>query len=384
MKSGPLWVLGTMSGTSLDGVDAALLKTDGRTILEFGESAYRPYSEDERQVLRCALGKWPGETGVAEAAEIIEQAHAEVMMGFDRAAMIGFHGQTLAHDPKGRGTHQAGDGRVLAEALSRPVVWDFRSSDVEMGGQGAPLAPVFHFAAAKWAGCTSPVAFLNLGGVGNLTLVDPSRDAPDQQGALLAFDTGPANAPIDDLIFARRGQRFDDAGALAASGTVDQGLISRFLNHSYFAKIPPKSLDRNDFKDLVQSVQPLSDGDAAATLTEAVVVSVLEGLRACPVAPRQIFVTGGGRKNPLIMAGLAERAGAPVLPVEEIGLDGDMLEAQAFAFLAMRVFCGLVTSFPSTTGVAAAIGGGRISRPSPRSTAQTIENPGGARSKPSN
>jgi len=364
MKSAPLWVLGTMSGTSLDGVDAALLKTDGEVIVEFGETAYRPYSEDERAVLRRALGKWPGDAGVDAATEVVETAHAEVMMRFTKAEMIGFHGQTLAHEPRGRGTHQAGDGRVLAEALGRPVVWDFRSSDIEMGGQGAPLAPAYHFATAKWAGCKAPVAFLNLGGVGNLTLVDPSLAGPEKDGALLAFDTGPANAPIDDLVFSRLGQKYDKDGAIAALGMPDQAVVKSFLQHSYFSKMPPKSLDRNDFSKLTGRVAKLGDADAVATLTQCVVASVLSGLESSGIKPAQIFVTGGGRKNPVIMAGLAAASAAKVIPVEDIGLDGDMLEAQAFAYLAMRVARGKPTSFPSTTGVGAAIGGGQISRPS--------------------
>lgn len=364
MKSDPLWVLGTMSGTSLDGVDAAMLKTDGDVILEFGPSHYRPYSEDERAILRRALGRWPGDAGVEAATEVVETAHAEVMLRFAKAELIGFHGQTLAHEPRGRGTHQAGNGRVLAEALGRPVVWDFRSSDIEMGGQGAPLAPAFHFAAAKWADLEEPVAFLNLGGVGNLTLVDPRVAGPDKPGALVAFDTGPANAPIDDLVFARLGKRYDEGGELAAKGRADAAVVQKFLTHSYFAKMPPKSLDRNDFPDLARQVAALGDADAVATLAECVVASVARGLENCDPAPCRVLVTGGGRKNPVIMERLAALTGIKVEPVEDIGLDGDMLEAQAFAYLAMRVLRGKPTSFPMTTGVAAAVGGGQISRPS--------------------
>ncbi|GAA0285898.1 anhydro-N-acetylmuramic acid kinase [Rhodovulum strictum] len=364
LKPGPVRALGTMSGTSLDGVDAAVLLTDGEAIMGFGETAYRPYAPAERAVLAAALGRWPGETGVDEAAEIVETAHAEVMARFSDLAIAGFHGQTLAHDPQGRGTHQVGSGRVLAEVLGLPVVWDFRSADIRLGGQGAPLAPFFHFACAKWIGARAPLAFVNLGGVGNLTWVDPRLDRPDAPGALLAFDTGPANAPIDDLVRARLGQGCDRDGALAASGRVDEAVIAAFLAHSHFRRMPPKSLDRNDFSTLSAQVADLSDADAAATLTAAAAAAVAAGLDHCPTRPDRLLVTGGGRLNPVMMAMLAARSGLPVDPVEAVGLDGDMLEAQAFAYLAVRVARGLPTSCPATTGVAAAVGGGIVSRPS--------------------
>ncbi|MFZ1725144.1 MAG: anhydro-N-acetylmuramic acid kinase [Albidovulum sp.] len=364
LKSGAVWALGAMSGTSLDGVDAALLKTDGEKIVEFGADAYRPYSDAERDIIRRALGRWPDEDGVTEAAEIVEAAHIEVLRGLAAGAdVLGFHGQTLAHDPSGRGTHQAGSGAVLANALGRPVVWDFRSNDVRLGGQGAPLAPFFHFACAKWIGATEPVAFLNLGGVGNVTWVDPGLATPDLPGACMAFDTGPANAPVNDLMQARRNVAYDVDGALAGAGKVDEAVIESFLRHPYFLKMPPKSLDRNDFPDLLASVSELSDADAAATLTAAAAAAVARGTEHFPHPVARLLVTGGGRHNPVLVGMIAERAGCVVDPVEAVGLNGDMLEAQAFAYLAVRVARGLPTSCPSTTGVGAAIGGGQISQP---------------------
>ncbi len=371
LKEERIWAVGAMSGTSLDGVDAACLLSDGHEIIEFGESAYRPYGADERAVLRAALGRWPGDAGVEAAAEVVELAHAELLSGMlerERAdgpalALIGFHGQTLAHDPAGGRTHQAGDGRVLAEVLERPVVWDFRSSDIEMGGQGAPLAPFFHFACARWIGAGEPLVFLNLGGVGNLTWVDPRAPAPEAEGALLAFDTGPANAPIDDLVQARLGRPMDEGGALAAAGTVDGAMMERFLEHGFFCKVPPKSLDRDTFARLLDDVSELSDADAAATLAAIAAASVVRGMEHCPAPPKRVLVSGGGRKNPVLMAMLEAGLDCPVAPVEAVGLDGDMLEAQAFAHLAVRVVKGLPTSCPGTTGVAAPVGGGRVSRP---------------------
>ncbi len=358
----PLRALGSMSGTSLAGVDAAVLITDGEKIQGFGPSAFRPYSADEQAVLRAALGLWDG-PAVDAAARVVADAHAALLSTFADIDIAGFHGQTLAHDPRGRGTHQAGDGAALATALGCPVVWDFRSTDVRLGGEGAPLAPFYHFALARHIGAIAPVAFLNLGGVGNLTWVDPARPRPEAAGALVAFDTGPANAPVNDLLQARRGQPCDTDGALAAQGTVDAAVVETFLTDPFFDKTPPKSLDRDAFAALHAGVAPLGDADAAATLTACAAAAVMRAMAHCPAAPTRVLVTGGGRLNPVLMAMLAAGVDCPVQPVEAAGLDGDMIEAQAFAFLAVRVARGLPTSCPGTTGVRAAVGGGTISRP---------------------
>lgn len=362
-KAARLWAMGAMSGTSLDGVDAAMIETDGHDIFAFGASHYRAYSAAEQAVLSAALGKWPGASDLGAAEDIVMCAHMDAMGPLEGAALAGFHGQTLAHDPHGRGTHQIGDGAALAEALGLPVVWDFRSADVELGGQGAPLAPFYHFACARHIGAEAPLAFLNLGGVGNITWVDPSKDRPEAEGALLAFDTGPANAPINDLMMARRGEPFDRDGALARKGVVAEGALELFLDEPYFRKIPPKSLDRDAFADMIDLVRELSDADAAATLTAMSAAGVLQAMEHCPGPPTRMLVTGGGRHNPVLMDMLRAALDCPVEPVEAVGLDGDMLEAQAFAFLAVRVARGLPTSCPGTTGVRAAVSGGTLSRP---------------------
>lgn len=361
-------IAGCMSGTSLDGVDVAVIETDGQAIHGFGACRYRPYSVTERETIRAALGRWPGEAGVAEAAHVVELAHAEALDGI-AAEAVGFHGQTLAHDPGGRGTHQAGCGARLAELTGRPVIWDFRSADVAAGGQGAPLAPFYHFACARWMGAAAPVAFLNLGGVGNLTWVEPRAAAPEAEGALLAFDTGPANAPIDDFLRARRGAARDEGGSLARAGRVDEAILAEFLAHPFFARRPPKALDRNGFPKLSQAVAGLSDADGAATLTAAAAAAVAAGLAHLPQRPACLLVGGGGRHNATLMDGIAAQTGLAADPVEAAGLDGDLLEAQAFAFLAARVLSGLPLSAPGTTGVVQPQAGGRVSRPVPRPAA---------------
>jgi len=362
LKGGAVWALGTMSGTSLDGVDAAMLLTDGERILDFGPTAFRPYSAAEQATIRRALGRWPDDDGVTDAAAVVETAHAELLARFSGAEIIGFHGQTLAHEPRGRGTHQTGNGELLARALGLPVVWDFRSADVALGGQGAPLAPFFHFACARHIGADQPLAILNLGGVGNVTWIDPRQPAPETHGALLAFDTGPANAPLNDLMQARTGQPLDSAGETASRGTVDEARLAAFLAHPFFHRMPPKSLDRNDFHAALDTGN-LSLEDAAATLTAAAAAAVARGAEHFPVPVGRLLVTGGGRHNATLMQELRNRLRADVQPIESAGLNGDMLEAQAFAYLAVRVARGLPTSGPATTGVAALVGGGKVSRP---------------------
>ena len=365
-KTGPVWALGAMSGTSLDGVDAAMVETDGERIIGFGKTGFRAYEPEDHAVLHAALGQWHGPEAEA-AAELVERAHCELLgellTASDGVELVGFHGQTLAHEPRGRGTFQVGNGAVLAGALNLPVVWDFRSDDVAMGGEGAPLAPFFHFACARWIGATKPLVFLNLGGVGNLTFVDPTREGPEVPGALLAFDTGPANAPLNDLMQERRGQQMDKGGELAAKGQVETGALELFLAEPYFTRMPPKSLDRNDFNEMIGLVRELDDADAAATLTAMCAAGVARGMEHCPVSPERVLVTGGGRSNPVLMQMLKVSLDCPVVPVEEVGLDGDMLEAQAFAYLAVRVARGMATSCPGTTGVRALVGGGGISVP---------------------
>lgn len=355
-------VVGAMSGTSLDGVDVAEIITDGAQIFEFGGHDYLEYPPQDEAILRKALGAWPNDD-LGDAPRVVHDWHLKAFQKFPDAELYGFHGQTLAHDPRGRGTHQLGDGAALARDLGRPVAWDFRSADVGLGGQGAPLAPFFHFACAKWINASAPLVVLNLGGVGNITWIDPRLPKPESPGALLAFDTGPANAPINDLMMQRLGQRYDDQGRVAATGKVAMGALELFLDAPYFRKLPPKSLDRNDFSIMMDLVKELSTEDAAATMTSMVAASVMQAMEHCPAAPDQVLVTGGGRHNPVMMQMIQAGLDCPVRPVEDVGLNGDMLEAQAFAYLAARLARGLPTSAPMTTGVPMLVGGGVVSYP---------------------
>ena len=355
--------LGLMSGTSMDGVDAAVLDTDGETIAGFGPTAFAAYPPEDRALLRASLGLWPGADGLDAVEARVRAAHAAVVAGFDGIELVGFHGQTLAHEPRGRGTHQVGRGDRLAADVGLPVVWDFRTADVASGGEGAPLVPFFHFACARFVGATAPIAFLNLGGVGNVTWVDPRAAGPEAEGALVAFDTGPGNALIDDFLALRLGRAFDEDGALAARGRVDEAALAGLAAHPYLARRPPKSLDRQDFHGFLDAVAHLSTEDGAATLAALTARCVAEAGRWFPEPPTRWLVCGGGRRNATLMRMLAQNSNAPVEPVEAVGLDGDMLEAQAFAYLAVRVRRGLPTSAPATTGVRLPVSGGRISHP---------------------
>ncbi|MEM9717169.1 MAG: anhydro-N-acetylmuramic acid kinase [Pseudomonadota bacterium] len=357
----PIWAIGTMSGTSLDGVDWATVLTDGVDVFEFGASGYRPYTTDERDILRAALGTWPdqGSNAQAQAHQTVLNAHIEALSDVE-GDVIGFHGQTLNHDPASRRTFQIGDGDSLSQALGRPVVWDFRSADVAAGGQGAPLAPFYHHALARRRALGDNSFFLNLGGVGNVTFIRDRSADPEAHGNLIAFDTGPANAPINDLMKSHFDLEYDKNGQVAAQGTVDIERVTTFLDHPYFKKLPPKSLDRDEFSDLPILLELLSPEDAVATATAIAVNSVIKSLDLIPVHPQGVVVCGGGRLNATIMTQLEETS-FNCATAEAYGFDGDMIEAQAFAYLAVRSMRGMTISAPGTTGAPEPMTGGRIS-----------------------
>jgi anhydro-N-acetylmuramic acid kinase len=351
--------IGLMSGTSLDGVDAAWLDTNGVTVAGFGPTVTVTYDAALRADLRAILDLAPGlgvdDPRLAAATERLTEYHVRAVESLGcEADLVGFHGQTILHQPDRRRTWQIGDAALLARRLGVPVVHDFRSADVAAGGQGAPLVPVYHGALA--AVLPRPLAVLNIGGVANVTWIG-------DDGALLAFDTGPGNGPLDDWVMRHTGQAFDAGGALAGSGRVDQAVLTRLLSHGYFGLPGPKSLDRLDFGAALagSGLSDLSPADGAATLAAFTVASIT--VAAFPEQPKRWLVCGGGRLNPVLMDGLRQSLPMPVEPVEVVGWNGDALEAQCFGFLAARVVAGLPLSYPSTTGVPGPMLGGRIARP---------------------
>lgn len=349
----PLWALGLMSGTSLDGIDAALIRTDGETVAEAGPALTIPYDDPFRRRLAAALGRTAGlEALEAELTRRHARAAERLLAGHPGVDLVGFHGHTIDHRPAEGRTLQLGDGAMLASALGAPVVCDFRSADVAAGGQGAPLAPLFHAALA--APLAKPLAVLNVGGIANLTWIGAA--APP-----VAFDTGPGNALLDLWTERRTGRKFDEGGRLAAGGRADPEAVARYLAHPWFAGPPPKSLDRLDF-DLAPLGAPEA-ADGAATLVEVTARAVALAAAHLPAPPRLWLVAGGGRRNAAVMSALARVLDALCLPVESEGWSGDALEAQAFAFLAVRSLRGLPLSLPTTTGAARPMPGGRLFRP---------------------
>jgi anhydro-N-acetylmuramic acid kinase len=357
--------IGLMSGTSLDGVDAAWLETDGQRVTAAGPTLTIPYDDALRRDLRAMLELAPGlADGDARLARVVAQLtdyHIQAVKALELPAdLIGFHGQTILHQPDRRRTWQVGDAARLARETGLPVAYDFRSADVAAGGEGAPLAPVYHAALAR--DLDRPLAVLNIGGVANVTWIGEETDerANGQEAGLIAFDTGPGNGPLDDWVTRHTGQAFDRGGALAQSGTVDTDVLSRLMAHSYFARPAPKSLDRLDFSRALATsgLDALTAADGAATLVAFTVASIAAA--KFPMPPRRWLVTGGGRHNPSIMVALRTALGVPVEPVESVGWNGDALEAQCFGFLAARVARGLPLSFRGTTGVPGPTLGGRI------------------------
>lgn len=348
----------------MDGIDAAYMETDGEGIVRPGPALTISYKPEMRERLGAFIAAAP-ERGASPLEPALEREltdlHAAAVtdlmqmmnMQADALDLVGFHGQTIWHRPKQGATWQMGDGARLADALGVPVAFDFRTADVDAGGQGAPLVPVYH--AALTPAHVRPIAILNIGGVANVTWIGKGPDD------LLGFDTGPGNGLIDDWVKGRLGLAMDKDGAVAAQGRVHDDLLARLMAHTFFAQRPPKSLDRFAFS--AADLAHLSTADGAATLTAFTAAAVARALDHCGVRPQKLFVTGGGRRNATLMKMLAETCHIAVESIDGNGWDGDALEAQAFAYLAVRTLRGLPLTFPGTTGVNAPITGGRVVDP---------------------
>jgi anhydro-N-acetylmuramic acid kinase len=360
-------VIGLMSGTSLDGIDAALLYTDGEGAARPGPALTMPYDAQTRRLLRGALDAArdvaegaPVPHSIREAERVVTEAHATAVKALLKkaglaagdVALIGFHGQTILHRPDRHWTWQIGDGGLLARLTGIDVVNDFRSADVKAGGQGAPLVPLYHAVLAREAGLAGPVAVVNVGGVGNVTYIDGET--------VLGFDTGPGNAPIDDWMLRHAGRPVDEGGGFARTGRIDEAALEKMLAHEFFDRGPPKSLDRMDFG--MEAVEGLSPADGAATLTAFTAASIARARAHFPAAPETWIVCGGGRHNKFLMDQLRARVNAKVLSAEGAGWNGDFIEAEAFAYLAMRSRLGLPLSLPTTTGVREPMTGGKFYR----------------------
>ena len=356
-----LKVIGLMSGTSLDGVDAALLETDGEEVVRPGPGLTMPYDGQTRALLRAALDTArdvaqgaPIPHSIREAERVLTETHAVAVKALLQktgpVSLIGLHGQTILHRPEQHWTWQIGDGALLARLTGMDVINDFRSADVKAGGQGAPLMPLYHAALARKSRLTEPLVVVNIGGVAQVTYIDGDT--------VLAFDTGPGNAPIDDWMQRHTGKPVDQDGVFARSGKVNQTALAKMLANPFFARTPPKSLDRMDFG--MTAVNELSPADGAATLTAFTAAAIARAREHFPDPAATWIVSGGGRHNTTLMAEIKARVNAPVLKAEDAGWDGDGLEAQGFAYLAVRSKKGLPLSLPTTTGVQQPMTGGKL------------------------
>ncbi|MGF1604843.1 MAG: anhydro-N-acetylmuramic acid kinase [Rhodothalassiaceae bacterium] len=373
MSAQSLIALGLMSGTSRDGMDAALLRSDGATAEPIGPFLSLPYETALRDRLGAAVQRAaePDPPGFEDLAAELADCHAELVTRLLAEAgplhvdLVGFHGHTLHHAPDRGMTWQLGDAPRLAAMTGLPVVHDFRTADVAAGGQGAPLAPLYHRARLAAQHAEQAIAVLNLGGVANVSWIGPGQ----AERPVIAFDTGPGNALIDDWVMSHGLGRCDSEGRLATAGQVHADRVAALLAHPYFAAPPPKSLDRDAFS--AAAVAGLSVEDGAATLSAFTVAAIVEAIAHVPQRPAALFVCGGGRHNPVLMAGLGKSLNLPVQPVEALGWRADAVEAEAFAYLAIRHWLGLPTSLPGISGVPAPIIGGRSVRPPRLRTARS-------------
>ncbi|WP_313200349.1 anhydro-N-acetylmuramic acid kinase [Rhizobium sp.] len=370
----PIWAVGLMTGTVLDGnIDVALIKTDGESVETFGAYTLAPYAEETRllleETLRQARGwnfEGPEPLIFRDAEEALTRAQSTAVQELVKSAglamqeigAVGFHGQTVLHRAPTKerlgDTRQLGNGQLMADSLGTTVVYDFRTADIRAGGQGAPLAAIYHTALLRDVDRSGDTAILNLGGVGNITWWDG-------QDLVVAFDTGPANAPLNDFIKGLDLGEMDRDGALGASGKVDEARLERLLQHPYLTAAYPKSLDRFDFTAAM--ADGLNPADGAATLSAFTASAVGKALDLLPHRPKRLIVSGGGRRNPTIMSMIEERAKVQAVSADQFGWRGDAVEAECFAFLALRSLRGLPISFPTTTGVPNAQVGGRIANP---------------------
>lgn len=363
--------IGLMSGTSLDGIDIALMETDGADRVRRICGVTDAYPDEFKARLRAALREAAGMTDrnarpgtLGSVEQELTERHANALLRFmgnlalqpSSVDLVGFHGQTVlhrpAHGPDPGLTVQLGDGARLSQLTGVDVVYDLRAADVAAGGQGAPLVPVYHRALAA-ALPQRPVAFVNIGGVANVTWI--GRD-----GHMVAFDTGPGNAMIDDWMASRTGVGCDTDGATAARGKVHDDYVAEYLRHSHFSAPAPKSLDRNAFA--VEMVDSLGVEDGAATLTAFAAAAIARAREHMPAEPLLWVVAGGGRRNRTLMSLLAGHVENAVVPAEAVGLDGNSMEAEAWAYLAVRSYRGYPLTYPGTTGVDKPTRGGVLAR----------------------
>ncbi len=352
--------IGLMSGTSMDGVDLALIESNGKEVIKRdSDFLHLRYEQDFKTRLRSLIYKDPSLSQIKEIENELTLIHADLVNQFlkknkikpSEIDVIGFHGHTVLHSPQKQITWQIGNAHLLAHKTGINVVADFRSRDVMLGGQGAPLVPIYHF--YLFHDQPRPTAALNIGGISNITYFG------GDENTIEAFDVCFGNAPFDDLMKEKFGQDFDENGKLSKSGHADFIIADHILQNKIFRSKPPKSFDRDDFINVLAPITHLKVEDALATFAYMHARAVAINLDFLPAKPKEIFVCGGGRKNSAIIDEMKKwLTGIDVKATEEIGINGDSVEAEAFAFLAIRSLLDLPISFKNTTGTAAPSCGG--------------------------
>ena len=358
--------LGLMSGTSQDGIDVGIIETNGDKIYDIGPSLSFPYSDIFRKKLRKIINNAVNSSLPSNNNQVsveLSQLHIKAIgklidslsldNKYKNPDIIGFHGHTIIHLPEKSLTQQIGDSKYIANKLNIPVVGDFRLNDVLNGGQGAPLVPIFHKAMIQNE--ISPIAIINIGGISNITWIDNSNNK------LIAFDMGPGNCLLDDWVVKHTDEKYDRDGIFSYSGIVNDKWVSKMMKNNFFLKLYPKSIDRSYFTS--RGLSTLNFEDGAATLISLTVKSILAGINQCPRLPKYIYLSGGGRKNKTLIRELKKNCSCEILMIDEIDWDGDMLEANAFAFLAVRTLKGFPLTYPQTTGVRTPMLGGKVFLP---------------------
>ncbi len=350
--------LGLMSGTSMDGIDIALIKSDGQKINDRGANKYYPYSPKiKNSLVKLINNKTNSLLEIKEIELEITKKHIAAVKDFltknkidkNNIDIIGFNGQTILHNPRKGITWQIGNAQMLASGTGIDVVADFRTKDLVFGGQGAPLVPIYHL--ALFADYKKPVLVLNIGGVSNITYIENN-----QEENLIAFDVCFGNAPLNDLVKKKTDKDFDKNGLLASKGKVNQDFTKAILALNYFKKQPPKSLDRNQFDEVIKKFSKLKMEDILASLVFIIGQSVTNSLKFLPKKPLEILVCGGGRKNLEIMKSIENTTQIKTTNIDNLkignnSINGDFIEAEAFGFLAIRNLLNLPISYPKTTGI---------------------------------
>ena len=360
--------IGLMSGTSCDGIDVSVIKSDGEDVLSLKGDFFLPYDEKIRLSIRRFKEKIDkasdlqiNKNEIADLEREITLLHSKAInlllkkLKIDRSEidLIGFHGHTIFHSFNHKKTKQLGDGKALSELMGVNVIYNFRENDLKNGGQGAPLVPIFHKLLKKKFQLKGSVVFVNIGGISNLTYLDDSSE-------MISFDSGPGNFLIDKLLQLKSNGKiqFDKKGEMAFKGVVDKNILDAYLCDPYYDLLPPKSLDVNDFN--LSSIRGLSVENSISTLSELTAITIINSFNFFLKKPQKIILCGGGRKNEYIYERIKKLSNTPTLNIDNYKINGDFIESQAFAYLAIRSFFRKPISFPKTTGVLKPITGGKL------------------------